>query len=104
MSSSLSSTDGSAVSVNPHDIHSLVQDAWYWRELDRSKARTLITEILESYEDVTLRSRAQIVQAYIAWREGHLAEALEYVQSATSVIREEHDLTWLARALNAFLY
>jgi diguanylate cyclase (GGDEF)-like protein len=104
MSPSLSPADRLGVSAQSHadtdQLQLLTQEAWCWRELDRSRARKLVKEVLETCEDVSLRSRAQIVKAYIYWREGRLAEALENILPAMTAIREENDLTWLARALN----
>jgi diguanylate cyclase (GGDEF)-like protein len=104
MSPSLSSADGIDVPTQSHDdidqFHLLTQDAWRWRELDRPKARQLVDQVFQVSDDVALRSRAQIVQAYVYWREGRLAKALENILPAMSVMREENDLTWLARALN----
>lgn len=102
MSPSLSSADKVGVSVleDTTQLQLITQDAWRWRERDRSKARSLVHQVLGASEDVTLRSRALIVQAYISWREGHLAEALEHIQPAMTVMREDNNLTWLARALN----
>ncbi len=81
-------------------LFSLTQDAWRWRELNRSQARILAQQVLQASDDITLIARAKIVMAFVVWREGHLAEALEYIQPALATMREGGSLVWLARALN----
>jgi diguanylate cyclase (GGDEF)-like protein len=82
-------------------LDTLTHKAWNLRERDRPEARRLVQQVLESTHHKTLQAQANIVLAYITWREGHLAEALGAIQGATTTVREENDLFWLARALNA---
>jgi diguanylate cyclase (GGDEF)-like protein len=97
--------DGSSVSpyVSGGESHldALTHRAWNLRERDRPQARGFIQEVLCSTNSPILQAQAKIVLAYIAWREGHLAEALEAIQGAMSTVREQNALFWLARALNA---
>jgi diguanylate cyclase (GGDEF)-like protein len=87
-------------SIDETQLEFLTQDAWRWRELNRTQARALAQQVLQATDDETFLARANIVQAYIAWREGHLAEALEHIQNAMVSVREHNSLPWLARALN----
>jgi diguanylate cyclase (GGDEF)-like protein len=101
----LHTPDGS--SVSPHALEdesrldALTHTGWGLRERDRSRARGLAQQVLTSTNSATLQAQANIVLAYIAWREGHLAEALEAIQPAMATVREHNLLYWLARALNA---
>ncbi len=74
-------------------------DAWRLREKDRPKARELAQAVLQSTHNPMFQPQARIVLAYITWREGHLADALEFIQSAITITREQ-SMFWLARALN----
>jgi diguanylate cyclase (GGDEF)-like protein len=95
-------SDGLARSLSKQgeSLESLNHTAWRQREHDRLAARKLALQVLRSTDDLTPKAQAQIVLGHIAWREGHLAEALEYIQPATVMVREQNNLTWLARALN----
>lgn len=79
----------------------LTHTAWGLRERDRTHARILVQQVLNSTNSTILQAQARIVLAYVAWREGHLAEALEAIQPALATVREHYALYWLARALNA---
>lgn len=81
-------------------LEKLTQEAWKCREKDRSQARLLAQHVLQFSKNPTLKAQASITQAYIFWREGRLAEALENVQTALSIVQQQNLLDWFARALN----
>ena len=80
-------------------LDTFTHDAWHLREKNRQKARELAEQVLQSTDNAMFQAQAKIVLAYIAWREGHLAEALEFIQPALTTTREQ-SIFWLARALN----
>jgi hypothetical protein len=97
--------DGSSVSLRSAQdeahLDALTHRAWSLRERDRTQTRHLVQQVFNATNTPILHAQAKIVLAYIAWREGHLAEALEAIQPAMVTVREQNALFWLARALNA---
>jgi tetratricopeptide (TPR) repeat protein len=85
---------------DPQYLDLITYHAWQKREYDRPRARSLAQQVIDSTDDPLLSNQAHIVLAYVVWREGLLAEALEHVQPALMVMRELGTLNWLARALN----
>jgi diguanylate cyclase (GGDEF)-like protein len=81
-------------------LDALTHAAWHQRERNRARARSLAEQVLLSSNNDLIKSQALITQAYVFWREGHLAEALEDIQDALPLMRDHTPLTWLARALN----
>jgi diguanylate cyclase (GGDEF)-like protein len=81
-------------------LDSLTHDAWRSREFNRPYARKITEQVLLSSNHPIIKAQALVTQAYIFWREGHLAEALEDIQEALPIVRNHELLIWLARALN----
>ena len=82
-----------------HIDAAMLLEAWSWREQDRERSRGLALAGLEA-ESAVLRAQAQVVLAYLAFREGHLADALEGGGQAMLLLRDHEQTAWVARALN----
>jgi diguanylate cyclase (GGDEF)-like protein len=84
------------------DLPSIILETWKSRIHDRQRIKFVVQYVLERAPDTSklLRAQAKLLQAHLAFREGHMAEALEQSSQAMVVLREHHALAWVARALN----
>jgi tetratricopeptide (TPR) repeat protein len=89
----------SAVSTATVDFDAMLLEAWFKREQNREQARVLVQTVLESASKL-LQAQAQVVLAYLAFREGRMTHALELSGQAIAVLREQQSTAWIARALN----
>ena len=89
----------SAVSTATVNFDAIPLEAWSWREQNREQAQALAGVALESASPL-LRAQAQVVLAYLAFREGRMVDALELSGQAITVLREQQSTAWVARALN----
>ena len=89
----------SAVSTANVNFDAIPLEAWSWHEQNREQAQALAGVALESASPL-LRAQAQVVLAYLAFREGRMVDALELSGQAITVLREQQSTAWVARALN----
>jgi diguanylate cyclase (GGDEF)-like protein len=80
-------------------VDSLPPEAWSWRDRNPKRAQSLLKQMLESSSEL-LQAQAKVVSAYLAFREGHMTDALELSGQAITVLREQQATVWIARALN----
>jgi diguanylate cyclase (GGDEF)-like protein len=81
------------------DLAALLLEAWSWRDRNPKRAQSLLNQVLESSSEL-LQAQAQVVGAYLAFRERRMVDALELGGQAITVLREQQATSWVARALN----
>ena len=78
-----------------------LEEAWTWRDRHREHAQQLAQHVLQHPASTPLlRAQAQVVTAYLAFRKGRMADALEQDSQAITMLHEHNATAWLARAMN----